>query len=308
MKRTTPTTWQYLLDNVSAARIKEAEATGDAKRIAEANRYYKDLSEDECEFTAPYAHPEKRGKFVTTLTCKARGFKINRLTFGTGDLYKMVEPNMSLMLTAKNLEVATVTNMYYIRETDRWHLLVHKDANIHEALKMSGYEYRPDEYKVTQFHQRNRDLLADGYVDVIGPVVAGRLYLTTVFRELYPEGLTPVAVEGKQETMVGKLAEGVKLATEVVSSGEALEEAKTPLEQIVERHERGEDVFNHGKYEADAAPVTMPEAAAAKSVAIQEAAKAAVPAEVLAEEEATPAPAEAPAKKNQVSFNKKNKR
>lgn len=302
MRRALPTTNQYLLDNVAKARLNEAYATGDAKRIAQAEKYYKDLSEDECELTTPYEHPEKRDKWVTTLTCRPRGFTISRMTFGTGSVYKMIDPAMSLMLTPHSLELATVTNLYYIRDVDRWHLLVHKDANIHEALKMTGWEFKPEEYKVVMFPERNTDFIADGYVEVTGPVVAGRIFITTVYKELYPEAGQPKAaaesivqpetlkmdkapvvneelvgqpgptsVVGTLEETAGAPVEGVKLETEVVQSGD-----------------------------------TLAEAAADKSVAILEAAKDVVPvaeptAEESAQEEASVTTAQP------VSFGKKRK-
>lgn len=228
-----PTPWQYLVDIVAQSRLKAAYASNNAKTIKQAEAYYKGLTEDEVVFSTPFKNPNT-GKWVVSMTSHARGFKLADVNFNTGSLIKMVGANASHMATHDSLETSTVTGFYYSEEAEQNHLLVHPDSNIHEALKMTGYEFSPENYAINLYPERDGILKADGEVDISHPVVAGKVFISYVQRpvESAPQS-APFSVEGVDETILngGPVAEGFKLETEMTQEGEALPPAEGVIAQ-----------------------------------------------------------------------------
>lgn len=275
-----PTPWQYLVDIVAQGRLKAAYASNNPKVRAEADKNFRGLTEDEVVFEA--LAPRKDGKQAYSLTCKVRGFKLNELTFATGNLGKMITQNANLMARHEDLETSQITGFYFCEDADQLHLLVHPNSNIHEALKMTGYEFQPEHYKSELYAHRDDILQADGVVSIDHPVVAGQIYISYV------------------------------------------QAPKSPLEQIKERADAGENVFNTGTFSLTEAPkvdadqagpvdyvtpfefskdaTALAEGAADKTVAVQDAAKV----DEAPAQETAPAE-EAPAEEPVVQIQKKKK-
>lgn len=173
-----PTPWQYLVDIVGQGRLKAAYASNNPKVRAEADKNFRGLTEDEVVFEK--LADRKDGKLGYSLTCKVRGFKINELAFATGNLSKMVIQNANLMAQHEDLATSQITGFYFCEDADQLHLLVHPNSNVHEALKMTGYEFLPEHYNVELYAQRDEILQADGVVTVNHPVVAGQIYVSYV--------------------------------------------------------------------------------------------------------------------------------
>lgn len=173
-----PTPWQYLVDLVGQGRLKAAYASGDAKQRAEAEKNFRGLTEDEVVFEKLV--DRKDGKLGYSLTCKVRGFKIKELTFATGSLAKMIQQNANLMVQHEDLATSQITGFYFCEDADQLHLLVHPNSNIHEALKMTGYEFQPEHYSATMYAGRDEILQADGVVSIEHPVIAGQIYISYV--------------------------------------------------------------------------------------------------------------------------------
>lgn len=174
-----PTPWQYLVDIVAQGRLKAAYASGDRKVRDLTDKNFRGLNEDEVVFEA-VPGVRKDGKLAYSMTCKVRGFKIAELQFATGSLAKMVMRNANLMGTHEDLNTSQITGFYFCEDADQLHLLVHPNSNIHEALKMTGYEFEPQHYNVQAYAERDEVLLADGVVTVKHPVVAGEIYVSYV--------------------------------------------------------------------------------------------------------------------------------
>lgn len=276
---TQKTAFQYLLDLTGAARIKAAKDSGNAASIAKAERFYTNLQESECVFTTPWRNPLANNRWETDITCMGRGFKIPSLRYNTGTLSPMILSHANFMANKSSLDLSTVTGLYHVYETDTDHLLIHPQSNVFEALKMTGFTFQPEEFEVTMYQQRNVDQKADGYVDIKHSVVAGRIYLSHVQRELKSgqSDAAPTSVVGTLEETKDPVAEGVKLDTEMTSTGESL----TP----VEGGQGTEDEQIRALLDADKNndATVLAEGAADKTVAIQDAAK------VVPVQEETPA-------------------
>lgn len=173
-----PTPWQYLVDIVGQGRLKAAYASNNPKVRAEADKNFRGLTEDEVVFEK--LADRKDGKLGYSLTCKVRGFKINELTFATGNLSKMIIQNANLMAQHEDLGTSQITGFYFCEDADQLHLLVHPNSNVHEALKMTGYEFLPEHYNVDLYAQRDEILQANGVVTINHPVVAGQIYVSYV--------------------------------------------------------------------------------------------------------------------------------
>lgn len=199
--RQTPTPWQYLIDLVSSARIKAAYKSGDQKLIDQAEKYYRSLSEDECVFTTPVKVPEALGKYQCDMSVKGRGFKIEKLRFNTGTVSAMVRPQANYMVEKKSLDTVTVTGLYFVVETDQLHLVIHPRSNIWEALKMTGYEFAPATFSTVSYDNRDTNLKADGHVDIKLPVVAGRIYISYVQRDVVTPPVAATEVVEQKEAL-----------------------------------------------------------------------------------------------------------
>lgn len=182
------TPWQYLLDIVGQQRLAQAEASGNQEDIAQAKRFYTDLDESECTFTEPYQHPDNPKIWFVSMTCLGRGFKINRLKFNTGDLKLMLEPNTQYITNRNSLNLSTTPNMYHVLDSlDTFHLLVAKDTPVLEALVHTGFRFNDNEFTEVKYDARDAQFEANGHIDIRTPVVAGRIYVTNIIRDLDKE-------------------------------------------------------------------------------------------------------------------------
>uniref|UniRef100_A0AAU8KXR2 Uncharacterized protein n=1 Tax=Pantoea phage Survivor TaxID=3232176 RepID=A0AAU8KXR2_9CAUD len=264
-----PTPWQYLVDLIATGRLKAAYASGDRKAIANAEAAYKGLSEDEVVFSAPVTR--KDGKLVVNMTCK-RGFKLNDIVFNTGTLAKMVAQNANLMAAHEDLNTSQITGFYFCEDADQLHLLINPNSNLHEALKMTGYEFPPENYKTTIYPQRDDVLLAEGEIAITHPVVAGTVYVSYVQQ---PQSHEEIAQRVADENNVIRSQLIPETPAELLESG-------APLTDLTQGGSPG-PIVEH-EFSKDA--TELAEGAADKTVAIQEAAKAEAPAEEPAQEEA----------------------
>lgn len=213
----TPTIMQYLVDLVAKSKLQAAYASGDADLIAKQEKYYKGLSESEVTFTKPFNSALTGGKWQTTMTCKSRGFQITKLTYNTGTIKALTAAVIQGMAQKSSLDLISVAGVYFVEGSDNIHLVVEKDSNIFEALKLTGFEIPVDAFKTTVYDARNEELKADGHVDIDHSVVAGRILLSYIQRQ-------------------------------------QITKTDSPLEQIRARAEAGENVVNDQPYENTASP------------------------------------------------------
>lgn len=257
-----PTPWQYLVDIIAQGRLKAAYASNDRKVRAAHDAAYRGLTEDEVVFEALPAR--KDGKLAYSMTSKVRGFKLAEVPFVTGSLAKMVKQNANLMAVHEDLATSQITGFYFCEDADQLHLLVHPNSNIHEALKMTGYEFEPQHYNVQAYAERDNVLQANGVVTIKHPVVAGEIYISHVQPYVAPVQEAPI--QFSEETYQAKL--------------------KTVVADVA---------AEAGEQQVDISATVLAEEAADKSVAIQEAASVvpvSIPAEEVVEETAEEAPVE----------------
>lgn len=271
-----PTPWQYLVDIVAQGRLKAAYASNNPKVRAEADKNFRGLTEDEVVFEA--LAPRKDGKQAYSLTCKVRGFKLNELTFATGSLGKMIAQNANLMAQHEDLATSQITGFYFCEDADQLHLLVHPNSNIHEALKMTGYEFQPEHYKSELYAHRDDILQADGVVSINHPVVAGQIYISYV--------------QALKNTNADKDAAGV----------EAFKAASEFVEPPVVDNSQAGPVDYVTPFEFSKDATALAEGAADKTVAVQDAAKV----DEAPAQETAPAE-EAPAEEPVIQIQKKKK-
>lgn len=260
-----PTPWQYLVDIVAQGRLKAAYASNDPKVRAAADKNFRGLVEDEVVF-APVGN--KNGKLVYSMTSKVRGFAIKELAFATGSLTKMVQQNANLMVKHDDLDSSQITGFYFCEDADQLHLLVNPNSNIHEALKMTGYEFQPEHYNVVMYAGRDAILKADGIVSIAHPVIAGEVFISYV---------QPVVREGYKSSLQ---EEPIQFATEPYDPSAPFLAKEAQSDKVPEV---GEEAGIPGYVAPSFAELIDP--AVEKSVAVQEAAKV-VPVSTPVEEEA----------------------
>lgn len=267
---TIKTPFQYLLDLTGAARIKAAKATGDKEAIAKAERFYLGLDESECEFSTPWKNPLAGNKWQVDVTVRTRGFKIPGLRYNTGTLSPMIRPGANIMANKSSLDLSTVTGLYFVDETQQDHLLIHPNTNIYEALKLTGFVFDSASFEVTWYNARNEEQKADGYVDIKHSVVAGRLFLSNIQREVETDpnsklknlepgttpAVAPVEITGTTETISGTPGEGIQLNTDLPQAEPGIDADDAAIKALL-----------------DADQLKLAEGAADKTVAIQDAAK-----------------------------------
>lgn len=208
----TPTPWQFLLDIISAAKLKAAETIQNPIAREAAIKKYKDLREGECKFSTPIKNKTTAGAWLVDITVAGRGFKLESVAYKTGTIIGMSKPNANVMLMAETLDLSTTTGLYFVEQTQQLHLLVHPQSNIWEALQMTGYQFSPKQFQAVQYDTRNTDLKADGHIDISDSVVAGRVYVSFIQRsvekapvsEVIPpeEAGLPINVEGLEQAKV----------------------------------------------------------------------------------------------------------
>lgn len=226
----TPTIMQYLVTLVANARLNAAYATNDAAAIAKAEKQYKNLSEDEVTFTKPFTSVLTNGKWQTTMTCVKRGWQIQKLTYNTGTLKALSAAVLQGVARKATLDLATVAGVYYIEETGNIHLLVEKDSNVFDALKLTGFEFPTDAFKTVIYDTRDIDGHADGYVDIDHSVVAGRFMLSYIQRKVEPAPVAPVQTlsVSKEEAPLAqdaeKITDGVQTFDQTLKVAEPAQE------------------------------------------------------------------------------------
>lgn len=182
---TTPTIYQYMLNLFVNARIKTAEASGDAKAIARAHAAYDNISESEVTFSK-FVKNTATGKWTSTITSKVRGWTGN-INFNTGTLKALIGDNLQGVGKLESLvRMVDFPGLFFVDETQALYLVVEKDANIFEALKMSGYEFPTDTFNVILKKDFDPVTHSDGFVDIDHPIVTGRLLLSYIRRTPAP--------------------------------------------------------------------------------------------------------------------------
>lgn len=179
----TPSIMQYLVDLVANSKLKEARDGGDKDFVARQEKYFKDLSESEVKFSPPVKSTFTNGKWQTSMSSPKRGFQISKLTYNTGTLKALTKAVAQAMARKDSLDHATVPGIYVVEENDQIHLLIERDSNIFDALKMTGYEFPADSFKTSLYDVREEELKADGYVDIDHSVVSGRLFISYIRRD-----------------------------------------------------------------------------------------------------------------------------
>lgn len=179
----TPSIMQYLVDLVANSKLKEARDGGDKDFVARQEKYFKDLSESEVKFSPPVKSTFTNGKWQTSMSSPKRGFQISKLTYNTGTLKALTKAVAQAMARKDSLDHATVPGIYLVEENDQIHLLIERDSNIFDALKMTGYEFPADSFKTSLYDVREEELKADGYVDIDHSVVSGRLFISYIRRD-----------------------------------------------------------------------------------------------------------------------------
>lgn len=207
--RKVPTTWQYLLDIITKVRLDTAAKSKDPAWRAKQERYYKGLSEDECTFSRPTRPADASGKWEVDITCKGRGWKLEKVRYNTGTIFGMTRAASNYMVREEGLETQNVTGLYWLVGSERLHLLAHPQSNIWEALQLTGYEFSPAQFTTEIYPSRNVELRADGHIDIKDSVVAGRIYLSYVQHQPQPSTVAPV--ESPLESILKREPEAVKV-------------------------------------------------------------------------------------------------
>lgn len=240
----TPTVMQHLVNLVATSKLNAAYATKDPEIIAKQEKCYKNLSETEVTFTKPFSSVLTGGKWQTTMTCKSRGFQINKLTYNTGTLKALTAAVIQGIAQKSSLDLVTVPGVYFVDGSENIHLVVEKDSNIFDALKLTGFEFPTESFKTTVYDARNDDLKADGHVDIDHSVVAGRFLLSYIQRAPATGTQTPapkVAVEsvteGKDETNTETKSTGTgSVASSYDATAALTAKASTGEEEITEEN------------------------------------------------------------------------
>jgi hypothetical protein len=171
-----PTIKQYLLDLLVKSQLDAADRTKDPKQIALAEKKYKGLTEKEVEF-GDYVLDPKTGKYSVKLVAKTRNWTLQKMTFNTGTIEALSRKNQQGAAQISALEMVTSPGLIYVQENDSRYLAVEPDANIFEAMKLTGYEFPADSFVPTIYGEPKEDSKAVGQVDLDHPIVAGRFLL-----------------------------------------------------------------------------------------------------------------------------------
>lgn len=198
----TPTVMQHLVNLVATSKLNAAYATKDPEIIAKQEKCYKNLSETEVTFTKPFSSVLTGGKWQTTMTCKSRGFQINKLTYNTGTLKALTAAVIQGIAQKSSLDLVTVPGVYFVDGSENIHLVVEKDSNIFDALKLTGFEFPTEAFKTTMYEARDTELKADGHVDIDHSVVAGRFLLSYIQRNPATGTQTPAPAAAAVEPVV----------------------------------------------------------------------------------------------------------
>lgn len=209
--RMEPTPWQYFLDIISAKRIKEVTASGNQAEIEKVLYRYADLREDEVVFSDPkfIEKPLRPASsyWVISYDCIGRKYRRPDITFRSIPLSDMLHTRAEV--AAAEFHRITKPGFYLDRVSGQYHILMDKDANLWEALRMTGYEFDPERYSFEKYEEYRMGFQADGHVDVKYPFIEGRIYVTYIVADkLVGEGQsqpqTLSAGEGEGESKESK--------------------------------------------------------------------------------------------------------
>lgn len=231
-----PSPWQWFLDLVAEKRLTEVAKTGTAKLLEQAQKYYKDLKEDEVVFTDPVfvekkLNPEK-SYWKVSYDCAGRGYTRPDITFRTHPLAAMIERNATPL--AGPVQEVTTPGFYVDKETNQFHL-VHADDGIEylTLLKATGYAFGVAKVDIEEFAEYNEALHADGVVEIAYPFVAGKIYLNKI-KPVVNEEIVPTVEEVVQES-VDETLEQVQETETVVEKQEVVEEEVVQEQKPVEQ-------------------------------------------------------------------------
>lgn len=167
---------QYLLDLFTTAQLAAADKTKDQKQIALAEKKYKNLQESEVTFGS-FIRDAKTGKYSVKVTAKSRGNWVVNMTFNTGTIAKLSAKNQQGATQVSALDLVSIPTLLYVQENDSRYLVVEKDSNISEALKLTGYSFPEGSFVPTIYGKPDATSKAVGQVDIDHPIVAGRFLI-----------------------------------------------------------------------------------------------------------------------------------
>lgn len=167
---------QYLLDLFTTAQLNAAQKTKDQKQIAVAEKKYKDLDESEVTF-GPFNRDLKTGKYTVKVSAKARGNWVNNIAFNTGTIDALSRATQQGAEQISALDLVSIPTLLYVEENKSRYLVVEKDTNISEGLKLTGYSFPEDSFVPTIYGKPKSDSKAVGHVDIDHPIVAGRFLI-----------------------------------------------------------------------------------------------------------------------------------
>lgn len=237
-KRLIPTPRQYLTDLIAKKMINEAIADGDPNYIAIQKDRYTNLSEDEVIFSSEIRNPIT-GKYRTNMTVPPRGFKLASITFSTGAVEKMLDPNAAIVDFVNTLTSITKPGFYYVKDVKRYHLVFDRELNIWEALKLTGYEFDIKSFKFVPYATGFDEVaVADGHVDISCPIVEGRLMVTYLRKTEPVPQEEPVAKAMTLEEPVQEVTEEVKETPEPVNESAPVEETTAEQKTTVQQKKK----------------------------------------------------------------------
>lgn len=248
-----PSPWQYFLDVVAAARIKEVEATGIAKEIKLVHYRYDNLKESEVIWSTPRWMPNRlkpgKGYWEIDFDCIGRNFSRKGLTYQPLKVADMIAPKA--MIAAGPFNELAKEGLYLDRTTGQYHLLVPKNSNLWNALQHTGYEFSPNFYTQSMYSHFDPEFNADAHIDVNYSCVAGRIYVTWLTKE-WPE--PPAGDETQPQTFAARMMAAPVVEEELkqeVTPGETLEKEPEvpPVEEVVPEEAREETTEETGPTE-----------------------------------------------------------
>lgn len=170
---------QYLLDLFTNAQLKHAYSTNDLKYIALAEKKYKDLDESEVVF-GQFVRNAKTGRYLVKVSAKGRGNWSNEISLNTGTIDALSRAKQQGAEEISALDLVSIPTLLYIEENKSRYLVVEKDTNVSEALKLTGYSFPEDSFVPTIYGSPKPDSRAVGHVDIDHPIVAGRFLIAYI--------------------------------------------------------------------------------------------------------------------------------
>jgi len=197
---------QYLLDLFTNAQLNAARKSGNQKDIALAEKKYKDLQESEVVF-GPFNRDLKTGKYTVKVSAKARGNWVSSIGFNTGTIDALSRANQQGAEQIAALDLVSIPALLYVEENKSRYLVVEKDSNISEGLKLTGYSFPEDSFVPTIYGKPDSNSKAVGHVDIDHPIVAGR-FLIAYLGKGKEETTIPSESTSKMDSKVDLKSEG----------------------------------------------------------------------------------------------------